>query len=88
MKNDEQQRHEARASFYANVAIFVLLNCTLAGISFVYAPSMLWTLFLLLGWGSGLLALVLKPSCQLIWLQHRESDRTKPGPSSRRTRLN
>ena len=55
MKNAEQRRYEARMSFYTHLGIFVPGISVLAGINFRFSPSVLWILFVLLGWGSGLL---------------------------------
>ena len=55
MKNVEQRRYEARMSFYTHLIIFVPCISVLAGINFRFSPSVLWILFVLLGWGSGLL---------------------------------
>lgn len=55
MKNEERRGHEARASFYAHLIIFAVVNSLLVGVNLMFSPSVLWFLFVLLGWGSGLL---------------------------------
>ena len=54
MKNNQEQRHHAEASFYLHLVLFVLANSLLVGINLTSSPSVLWFLFVLLGWGSGL----------------------------------
>ena len=55
MKSKKMRRHEARASFYVHMFVFVLMNSLLVGINLMFSPSVLWVLFVLLGWGSALL---------------------------------
>lgn len=55
MKSKKMRRHEARASFYVHMFVFVLMSSLLVGINLMFSPSVLWVLFVLLGWGSGLL---------------------------------
>lgn len=54
MKNKKVLRHEARASFYIHLIIFAIVNSLLVGINLRFTPDVLWVLFILLGWGSGL----------------------------------
>lgn len=54
MKSKESRRYEARMSFYTHLFIFAILNSVFVGINLMFSPKVLWVVFLLLGWGSGL----------------------------------
>lgn len=54
MKSKKVLRDEARMSFYIHLVIFAVVNSLLAGINLRFSPNVLWVLFILLGWGSGL----------------------------------
>ena len=55
MSNIARRRSDAKGDFFAHLAIFVLVNSLLVAINLTNSPSILWFLFPLVGWGSGLL---------------------------------